>query len=94
MKKSFVQLLRFTLVGLAALPSMVMADAKCSKMTLNGTFIYASTDLKDGAIHVEAGQEVFDGKVGILNTYTDATGTQAVTKGSNEVDQACIGQAM
>lgn len=94
MNKSYVQLLGSMMVVLAALPSMVMADAKCSKKTLTGTYIYASTGLKGGSIHAEAGQEVFDGKGGILNTYTDATGAQVVTKGSYDVDHLCIGEAM
>jgi hypothetical protein len=49
--------------------------------------------VRDGAPFVEAGQDIFDGKGGITNTYTDTTGQTVVTKGSYQMNANCVSQA-
>ena len=68
-------------------------EAKCSLKTLKGFYIYGATGVKGNVVHVEGGQEIFDGKGGITNTYTDSSGSVTVTSGSYEMSDYCIGRA-
>lgn len=94
MRRSYLIILMVPVLGLSFFTSPLFADARCSEKTLKGTYIYASTGIRGGVVYVEAGQEVFDGKGGIVNTYTDSSGALIETKGVYDINQACIGQAM
>lgn len=91
-KKQFL-LLICALSLTTGVPTLAFAAGKCSLRTLKGTYIYASTGSKGGSLYVEAGQEIFDGKGGITNTYTNSAGVEVVTQGSYDLDENCVGQA-
>lgn len=82
-------------LGTLLLTAMFRAEAapKCSLKTLKGTYIYGATGVKDKAVHVEAGNDVFDGKGGIINTYTGSDGKDIVTTGTYVMGANCIGRA-
>jgi len=70
------------------------ASPKCSLTTLKGTYIYGGTGMSDGAVRIEAGQDIFDGKGGIVNTHTDETGLTTVTNGTYMMSPSCIGKSI
>jgi hypothetical protein len=86
-------LLGSAILALLMFPHASMADARCNDRTIKGAYIYASTGVRDGAPYVEAGQDIFDGKGGITNTYTDTNGQTVVTKGSYQMNANCVSQA-
>ena len=54
-------------------------------------YIYGATGMKNGSMNVEAGQDVFDGKGNIQNTYTDSQGVTKVTAGTYTMSSNCTG---
>jgi hypothetical protein len=78
-------------LALLPLPQVASAAPKCSLKTLKGTYIYGATGVKNGAMNVEAGQDIFDGKGNIQNTYTDSQGVTIVTTGTYTMSSNCTG---
>ena len=78
-------------LALLFLTQTASAAPKCSLKTLKGTYIYGATGMKNGSMNVEAGQDVFDGKGNIQNTYTDSQGVTKVTAGTYTMSSNCTG---
>lgn len=77
--------------ALLSLTQAALATPKCSLKTLKGTYIYGATGVKNGSVNVEAGQDIFDGKGNIQNTYTDSKGVATVTTGTYTMSSNCTG---
>lgn len=71
----------------------VGAVEKCSLKTLKGTYIYSSQGQSLGTLYGEAGQESYDGKGNITNTFTASDGASGTTSGTYTIDSNCNGHA-
>jgi len=94
------------LVALTLLTSRVEAQPNCSLKTLKGAYLYGATGLKDKVlpfvppgengqiVNLEGGQEIFDGRGNITNTYADGSGQVTLVNGSYSLDANCVGRAV
>jgi len=86
---------RFRLLSLSALllPLMPMvgmnpaladqpaaAASRCNNATLKGTYLYSSIGVLDGKPYAESGREVYDGKGGVVLTYSGSGGAASTMK--------------
>jgi len=68
-------------------------SSRCNNATLKGTYLYSSVGILDGKPYAESGQEVYDGKGGIVLSFRGSDGSGGIKKATYSVNADCTAKA-